>query len=555
MPEREEASTLSRLSKGVSRRSFLGTTGVAAASVAVSGTASAGGSCSRDTDKEEEKSNDTKSAQKPQEKAAIDVEGAQTEEPKQLPVTEPEIDNVVNVVEAGADNTGGESIRGVMDEIMASNTKFVFPEGTYRVDGKMRFTGVEDVILEGQNATIAPVSADEYETESRMFKFGVHYNPVKNIQVKGFTVDYTPSNTGARAFDVTVTDGMLIEDVTFEGVHDAGTWGPLHVDVTDSDGYGLLKNVKIPEGGIYTENTEQDAMPSVKWGPTAILLSPYHEGRVDIRGAEVGPFPDNGLYDSESPGRVVVAGGEYRNSGSASVRISGRDSGIYNSKVVVNQNRKLDEGQTAVRLDNGDTVVAGTEILMDKPNGRGIAVRPEVESVTIKDTSIVTNESDTNDIIQSVVFREGSGGGTIEGGSIEQNEDGPAIEIREGGDPVTVKGTEITGNSSGENGANEVVYCDRAGCKFLNMIIDMPAGSERSALGVFANDVIVKGGEYAASGKPINVNANDVSVSGVTAGSYGSRAGVDFAGSGDLMNSVVHGGVSGSVATSGNRYP
>ncbi|MFC6962231.1 twin-arginine translocation signal domain-containing protein [Halocatena marina] len=52
MPEREEASTLSRLSPDVSRRSFLGTTGAAAASLSVSGTASAAGSCSRQSGSE-----------------------------------------------------------------------------------------------------------------------------------------------------------------------------------------------------------------------------------------------------------------------------------------------------------------------------------------------------------------------------------------------------------------------------------------------------------------------------------------------------------------------
>jgi hypothetical protein len=546
MPEREEASTLSRLSKGVSRRSFLGTTGVAAASLSVSGTAAAS-SCSRSTDQGQSQAPDTHiDAPETTKKASVDELDVETEEPDAEPVQEGDYDQVIDVVEAGADNTGGESIAPLIDELTGDNTLLKFPEGRYYMDELVRFTGFDNFGMVGDGATIVPAPADEYQTEARMFKFGVYYNPGENLHVEGFNIDYTAPNTGLRAFDLTVTDGLYVNDITFEGVHDAGTWGPMHCDVVSSDGYGVIKNVEMPEGGEFTENTSQDAMPSVDTGPTGCLLSPYHSGRLDVKDCVIGAFPDNGLYDSVSPGRVVVTGGEYRNCNSASIRITGEGSGVYNSTVIVDQNRELDEGQRAIRFDGGDVEVVNAEINLAKPNGEAIAILPAVDSATIKDTSMVLDESSTRDSIDAVSVGEGSGDVTIKGGSIVQNYHGQALQIMDGDGSVVVEDLEVTGDASGATGGRNAIYCERSGCEFHSLVVDQPGGGNRRALGIFADEVDVLGGEYASTSRPITVEGEDVLIQNATIGSYGDDAAVKvIQGAVQMVSNVLQNGAIG----------
>lgn len=553
MPEREEASTLSRLSPGVSRRSFLGTTGAAAASLSVSGTASAAGSCSR----QDTGTTLDKDVEAPKKASTTEVE-LETEQPESESVPEGDYDEVINVVEAGADNTGGESVSPLISDLADDNTLLKFPEGKYYVDEIVRFTGFENFGMVGDDATIVPASADEYKTEARMFKFGVYYNPGKNLHVKGFNIDYTAPNTGLRAFDLTVSDGLAVEDITFEGVHDAGTWGPMHIDIVSSDGYGIVRNVEMPEGGEFTENTAKEAMPAVENGPTGFLLSPYHSGRLDVIDSVIGAFPDNGLYDSESPGQVVVKGGTYKNCNSACIRVTGDKSGVYGAKVVIDQNRENDEGQHGIRFDGGSNLkVADCTVNLQRPNGRGIAVLPSVDSASIENTKVIAEKNDERSSINAVDISKGVGEVLIKGGSITQNHYGQALQIHDGEGPVTVKNLKVTGEASGSQGGRNAIYCERDGCKFISLEVDLPGGGHRRALGLFADDITVKGGEYASSGRPITVKGSDVVVQNITAGAYDGDVAVKVAeGAAELVNNVLYEGVSGSqVATTGNKYP
>ncbi|WP_248910247.1 right-handed parallel beta-helix repeat-containing protein [Halocatena marina] len=548
MPEREKASTQSRLSSGVSRRSFLGTTGVAAASLSVSGTASAASSCTR---QETELNSDVKAP----EKASTTEVQLETEQPDSESVPEIEYDRVINVVEAGADNTGGESIAPVISNLVADNTLLKFPEGRYYMDELVRFTGFENFGMVGEDATIVPAPADEYMTEARMFKLGVNYSPGRNVHIAGFTIDYTAPNTGLRAFDLTVTDGLVVENITFDGIHTAGTWGPMHVDIVNSGGYGVVKNIDMGEGGEFTANTPQDAMPAVDTGPTAFLLSPYHSGRLDVKDCVIDAWPDNGLYDSESPGQVVVTGGTYKNCNSASIRLTGDGSGVYGATVAVDQNRAHDEGQRGIRFDGGsDLTVVDTEITLEKPNGEAIAFLPPVDSATIKNTTITVQESAVRENIDAFSIAEGVGQVSIEGGSITQNYHGQALQILSGDKPVIVDGLDIHGNASGDSGGRNAIYCERDGCEFHDLVVDQPGGDHRRALGIFADDVLVEGGEYAATGRPITINGAGIRIQNVTAGSYGSdTVAVEVIdGGAKIVDSLLHGGYTGTnILTSG----
>jgi hypothetical protein len=54
-------------------------------------------------------------------------------------------DHIVDVVEAGADDTGTESITPVLEELRADDTASVFPEGRYYMENQLRYTGFDNV--------------------------------------------------------------------------------------------------------------------------------------------------------------------------------------------------------------------------------------------------------------------------------------------------------------------------------------------------------------------------------------------------------------------------
>ncbi|WP_330631666.1 hypothetical protein [Halocatena halophila] len=546
MPEREEARTLSRLSPGVSRRSFLGTTGAAAASLSVSGTAAAG-SCSR-------QDSDSDVAIK---KASTDEVELQSEAPESESVSDIDYDEVINVVEAGADNTGGESITPLIRDLASSNTLLKFPEGRYLVDEWVRLTGFKNFGMVGENATLVPAPASQYKGDPIMFKLGVFSNPGRNLEFRNFTVDYTAPNTGVRALHAAVSDGLRVENVAVEGVHDAGTWGPFKADIVDSDGYGIVKNVEVPEGGVYTKNTAQDIEPTVKNGPTGFLLSPFHAGRLDVVDSVIGAFPDNGLYDSESPGQVVVKGGRFANSNSGNIRITGDNSGVYGAHVVIDQNRPNDRGQHGVRFDGGKNLtVADTVIEMTQPNGHGIFTLSSVESATIENTKIFAGKNDARETIKSIAVRKGAGAIDIINSEVVQDHEGPALNISEGSSPVRVKGLSVSGESTGETGSREALITHRDSTEFRGLDVDLPNGSRRRALGIFSDSVSVLGGTYSSSGLPITVEGSDVLIKEVTAGAYdGSTVAVDVeSGVAKLVNNKLTNGAAGDIIEQGNEY-
>ncbi|KMT45758.1 hypothetical protein EL22_28065 [Halostagnicola sp. A56] len=96
-------------------------------------------------------------------------------------------DDVVNVVDAGADPTGSESITPVLEDIRADNTAFEFPEGEYYMDEQFRFTNYENIGFFGHDATIIPANFyDFHGPQFRLFRLGTYLNPGKRLRFEGF---------------------------------------------------------------------------------------------------------------------------------------------------------------------------------------------------------------------------------------------------------------------------------------------------------------------------------------------------------------------------------
>ncbi|EJN57208.1 right-handed parallel beta-helix repeat-containing protein [Halogranum rubrum] len=461
----------------------------------------------------------------------------------------------INIVDAGADNTGGESITPVLEDVLGNRRKIYFPPGEYYIDEGVRFTGFDKLWLIGDDATIVPAPADEFDGSHRIFKFGTYYSPGDWLRIGNLTFDFRADNTGLRAIQAQVND-CYIHDIDFVGEHDTGTHGPMLVDIVDEDSTGAVDRIRMPDGGAWTKNTDRDGNPDVRWGPTGFIVSPYHSGKLWVRDCVIDGFPDNGLYDSGSAGRVVVRGGRFSNCNTSNIRLDGDESTIQNATIVVDDARDADNNQRGIRLDGGENCwVTDCEIVLDQPNGHAITVMPDITSAKIQDTNIRLASSDeSNDA--AVMVSEGAGDVTLDNVSIDMNCPGQAIEIEPGNGDVLVEECTVTGEASGSEGGRNAIRCERDGSRFYGNVVEQPGPGYRRALCLEADDCIVSKGSYEATHHPVINHGSGNVVTQITASSYDDYEGIKVSdGSLNLYWSTVYEGVSGDVGGYGNEYP
>lgn len=471
-----------------------------------------------------------------------------------------EYGNVVNVVDAGADPNGEESITPVLRDIVDDDTLLWFPEGRYRMDEQLRFTGFDHFGMAGESGTtLYPAPAHEYNGEARMFKLGTYYGPGQDLTIENLLFDFTADNTGLRAIQAQVSDGLEFRDIVCVGRHDAGTWGPYLVDIVDPSGSGYLERVRAPDGGMYSSNTARDADPTVAAGPTGMLVSPYHEGKLTFRDLRIGPFPDNGLYVSGADGQVTVEGGEFWNSNVANIRLAGDGSEVTGATVVVDYTRPDDVTQRGIRLDEGaGFAVSDVNISLPTPTGQAVTVTSNVESARIEDSQISVGD----DVYDGISISEGAGPVEVRHSDIQIAEGGQAIFIGQGDNGAKLEAVTVTGQAAGAYGGRCAVRCERDGTVVDSVVIDQPGEDYRRAIGIHANDCAIQGGEFRATHHPIISSGESIEIHDVTARSYENHEAIKLLGASahvDISHSVLYEGIldqgTEDLDTWDNQYP
>ncbi len=414
-----------------------------------------------------------------------------------------EYGTVVDVVDEGGANDGSESVTPVLQDLVDNDTLVRFPPGRYYLDEQVRLTDFWNLGLVGEDATLVPAPFDEFEgPQYRLFRLGTEYAPGDVLRVENFTVDQTAANTGIRAFEAQVSDDLLVRDVVVEGRHDSGTWGPGLFTVTDPDGRGLVEGFCARDGAARDSNTPGE----LRYGPTGILCNQAHAGTIRFVDCELGGFPDNGLYASGGTGRVIVEGGRYENSGTASIRLGGSRGDVRDLTVVVDD-QPWDIPQEGIRFDYGDWhVVDGVTIELDQPNGEGIQIQNDVEGTTIKNTSI---RMETPAYV-GVQVNPQSGPTYVVDSDIEMNDSNCAI-LAEGDDPgkLGVQNVSITGDAEGFM-MRHAVRCERSDASFRNVTIDQTAGEDRRGIALLGRDYFVYDCDIETSHRPLTVKGDDV---------------------------------------------
>lgn len=420
---------------------------------------------------------------------------------------EEQYNTVVDMVDAGADPEGNESVSSVIQEHIDDNTLLKFPEGQYYMDQQVRFTSFENVGIvseAGEKATLIPANYDNFDGPPRLFRLGTGANPGRDLHFEGFHVDQTAENTGIRVINAEVEDGLSVKHVFIHGKHDSGTWGPGLFNIHDPNGEGVVECFRAFDGGTFSDETPNSG--TVRRGPTGIHVN-NHQGSLTFKNCVLGGFAGTGLYAS-SDGRVDVEGGWFENSVTGSLRLGVTEGRIEDAILVVDdpiEDRSV--LQHPIRLDYGDQIeVKNVTIDAPDPNGNAVRVMEGVDDATISNTRILVGGDST-----AVRIDEDAGATTFE--NVEVEMDGDAYAFRLLGDDagaVTLRNVDITGDASGSP-VQPAIFCTRNDCTFESIAVDQTGDSRRRGLEVRGENYVVSDSEFETTEVPIVVhNADDV---------------------------------------------
>ena len=425
--------------------------------------------------------------------------------------------SVIDVRDAGADASGSESVSPVLQDIIEDDTLLRFPPGRYYMDEQVRASGIDNVGLVGDNATLLPGNYYEFEGPTyRLFRLGTHYDPGRDIRVEHFDIDQRAADTGIRAFQVSVTDGLLLRDIDIVGRHDSGTWGPILVRVTDPDGFGHVEGVRMPDGADFDGGT-----PGELWrGPTGLLVND-HRGDITMENCVVSNFPDNGLYVT-SDGSVSIVGGRFRNNGPVNVRIGGQEVSVEGATFLIDKRAPNYVAQLPMRFDYADNVtVRDVDMTLETPNGDALQLLDGVDSATIEESNIEIGDAPAS----GIVSKPGSGPLSVVDVDIEMACSANAVRLLGDGGGAVVQGGRIGGGGSGET-LRHAIRCERDNCEFRQLTVDQWGGGKRRGLALLGDDYTVYDCQIRSSDRPISAHGTNIWIEDNYLDSYTGTAGI-----------------------------
>lgn len=273
--------------------------------LATTGTALLGGlaGCSRGTDQTPEQ----------------DPEGQTTPDDRDPTATdEPRFENVVHLVEEGADDTGEEPIHDLVHEHIGDDTLLVLDEGRFAlgqliVDGYSNF-GITSA--EGATPTLVPAGPMNEVGEYWLVLHG------EDVLLGGFEYDFTDDRVGGRTQVIANANGLEVFDIHVRGQVYQVT--PFRFGIRDPNGVGHVRRV-IDRDGARTG----DRM-------SGLFVGVEHAGELHFVDCEMWHFPSKGIYASNpgenvpdaGGGEVHVEGGLFKNNNAAGIRIGSEGSTV-----------------------------------------------------------------------------------------------------------------------------------------------------------------------------------------------------------------------------------
>ncbi|AQL44932.1 hypothetical protein BV210_19095 (plasmid) [Halorientalis sp. IM1011] len=351
-------------------------------------------------------------------------------------------DRVVDVVEAGADNSGSKPVDSVIRSEIDDDTLLYFPRGEYQFAEPVERGSVSNLGLVGDRALFRPPEG----FAEALLVFGGD-GTATDLRFEGIDFDVTADRTGARPLYCAVDDGLLVRDVTVHGRQDVDQ-DSMRFDVTSENGTGRVEGLRLPHGG------------STEFTNTGIYVGESSVGELSFVDCEVGGWPDNGLYASPAKGPVRVIGGHYADNGIASVRVSG-DSVVKNVRVTCDSTREGLENMRGIRLREGGNVLVddvSVEIRSVTGSDGAITMAEWLQSATVRDSRFQTDVDDVP--------------------AINAKQPGEKARQEIGTGSLDVENVRVVGAASGESA---ITIAGRNGCRFERLCVHQ-GGRQRNGI-------------------------------------------------------------------------
>ncbi|WP_129116686.1 right-handed parallel beta-helix repeat-containing protein [Halegenticoccus tardaugens] len=296
-------------------------------------------------------------------------------------VSEKNYGNVVDVVEAGADNSGGSSIEDVVQENANDNTLLKFPKGKYAV-GEISLSGLKNfAMVAPEGASLLPESEGDI----------IRVSDAEGVHIEGFDVE-----GAARVIFYAVGGENTLKNWRVKESMSEDSHGAV-VQCVNEDTVLTFENVDFSAGGAGTATwVRPPIVGDYPSGENVVEVEP--SGTINFINCKMENWNDEGLYASPHPGDTNVIGGRYANSNLAQVRVGGENSLVKGVEIVCDDSSKTEEEKNTrgIWMKEGHKMtVEDCDIVMtDVPSSEGAIVNgTEGGEMHIKNTRIKVDHS------------------------------------------------------------------------------------------------------------------------------------------------------------------
>lgn len=392
------------------------------------------------------------------------------------PSTTGEYDQVVDVVEAGADPNGEQSVTPVLESAAADDTLLTFPPGTYAFDSTWRFDGLSNLGVVGDRATLVPASDLQY------WLIGFD---VADFRFEGFTLDHRGHGVGPQV-QIHATGGKsVVRDLSIRGFHDSKQI-PLIPNVETKDSSMLVERLRIPDG---------------TQGVAGVYLGPKSLGSITFADCHLEGCAQ-GIYASAHSGPFVARGGTYVDNNKAAIRIGAGSHGARIEGVHVRVANPQPDRWTSPKNIRGlwlregmDTLITDCTIeLLDLGGVVGdgaILIGNAMGATTIRDTTIRVDD-ETYAIRAQVPSASPKS---------LQGDQGLPEDYH-----LTCENVHVSGSA---DTLDAIRIIGRDGSVLRNVTVDQPKGERRGlVLAANASETTVEGGSFVTGHYPVVVEAD-----------------------------------------------
>ena len=319
-----------------------------------------------------------------------------------------EFDRRVNLIEAGADPTGGELIDDVIDEEAEDGTLLVLPDGEYAI----RDVNLEDMERFG---IVGAEGADPRLVCQEQVFTVLSLGGGSDLLLEGFTIVQRNGNSGAVGIDS--AGDFQCRNIRKDGVHYLDS-GAFRFSIGDEDATGIVENCAAPDG--FATNPEEN-------DKAGIFVNRRHAGELWFYSCHIEGFQDNGLYASApgtygEDGPVHVRGGLWKNNNISGIRLGSTGSTVKNAVVV-----------------NDDTV----EEFANTTNRRGIRMRSPQGDHVIENCDVIQKAGPADG---AIVIRTPEGSGVVRNCRIRNETDAAAIRLKGDAEGWSANDLSLTGD-------------------------------------------------------------------------------------------------------------